>query len=142
MVDFSQNYITFSFLEDTIEETNKMSTTVIIITIVVSIFVITVIGVIVGLYYNLKRKFRQQLDGDTATNIQQEDTSAVEAPSVLGADHPLLEPNTTQSVASESDITAMESLSFLHSKLPSYEETIKNTPTDSPPCYDEEETVM
>lgn len=108
--------------------------------IVVLIFIILITSLLIAFYYQRKR--RHHRNNEDTNNVQQE-TSEEEVSRVLEAQqHPLLTYNpTTQLVESENDLSE-ESLQFLKMRLPSYEETIRNIPNESPPFYEEEEDVV
>jgi len=91
-------------------------------------------------YYKRKKRNRHQ---DENSNVSEEETQSREEETSGVVEHPLLEhpllaPNVLSLSSGVNDI-AEDFLELLHHlKLPSYEETIRNTQPELPPRYEEE----
>jgi len=126
--------ITFS--ESIDESTSSTQTTAgIIITVSVLVFVVAFTILLIYCYYKRKKRNRRR---DENPNANEEETQSREEETSGVVEHPLLVPNTILLVGGVNNI-AEDSLELLHySRLPSYEETIRNTPSELPPRYEEE----
>ena len=120
------------FLEPT-GENYTQDITVIVVAVGSFIFLIVVIRLSIFIYYKQNNKKHHQDDDHCVV-----EGTASRASQELGGQHLSMIPHATQFVDGKKEKTA-ETLELLHySTLPSYEEAVRNTPTEPSPLGKED----